>query len=77
MKSKCSKNVFDLSTICTTLTHCASSPPPPLPSLCAQRLSCDASPTPSDRTDPIQAEPDVTQAHVHMILMATDDTNEI
>lgn len=53
-----------LSTICTPLTRCASSPCLPLSSPFAPRwaisLPCDAPPAPSDCSDQIQAQPDVT-----------------
>lgn len=50
-----------LSTICTPLTHCASSPCLSLSAPCwALQLACDASPAPSDRWDQIQEQPDAT-----------------
>ncbi|KAK5616136.1 hypothetical protein CRENBAI_016866, partial [Crenichthys baileyi] len=67
--------VWLLSTICT-LTHSASLPCLPLPSLCAQRQACDASPTPSERIALFQPEPDVTQAPMCAGLIATNDAKE-
>ena len=55
-------NIYELlSTICTPLTHCASSlSSASLSAPSEHSLASDASPTPSDCSDQIQAQPDVT-----------------
>lgn len=66
-----------LSTICTPLTHCASSACLFLCSPLTQWLACDASPAPSDCSDQIQAQPDVTSTPACSCVITEDSPTRL